>query len=210
MKNLIIIGAGGMGREVMNLALQCEGYNKEYVIKGFIDDNLESMSGLVGYPPIIGRIDDYKIKQDDVFTCSIGSVQSKKKCIETIVKHGGSFISLIHPTSLINSNAKLGIGCQIFPFAQVGSEAVIGNYVLIQSYAGIAHDVNVGNYTRIDTHVLCVGGVSIGNRVTLHTAAIINHGVTIEDDATVGAASFVIKRVRQGTSVFGIPAKIIF
>lgn len=210
MKNLIIIGAGGMGREVLNLALQCEGYNKEYVIKGFIDDNLESMNGLVGYPPVIGRIDDYKIKHDDVFVCSIGSVHSKKKCIDSIVERGGSFISLIHPTSLINPHAKFGLGCQVFPFAQIGSEAVIGNYVLLQSYAGIAHDVTVGDYTRIDTHVLCVGGVTIGNRVTLHTAAIINHGVTIEDDATVGAASFVIKRVKQGTSVFGTPAKIIF
>lgn len=199
-----------MGREVLNLALQCEGYDKEYVIKGFIDDNIESMNGLAGYPPVIGRINDYKIEQDDVFVCSIGSVHSKKKCIEFIFEQGGYFISLIHPTALVNSHAKLGLGCLIFPFAQVGSEAVIGNYVLLQSYAGIAHDVTVGDYSRIDTHVLCVGGVAIGNCVTLHTAAIINHGVTIEEDATVGAASFVIKRVKQGTSVFGTPAKIIF
>ena len=48
MKNLIIIGAGGMGRQVCLFAQECKGFEKEYVIKGFLDDNPHAMEGFDG------------------------------------------------------------------------------------------------------------------------------------------------------------------
>ena len=207
MNDLIIIGAGGLGREIYNLATQCGGYLVNFRIKGFLDDNLLALDKFNVYPPILGRIEDYCIGENDVFTCSFGNVKSKKHTIESLKGRGGKFISLIHPTAIINFTAILGVGCIVFPFAQVGSAAVVGDYVLIQSYAGVSHDVQIGDYTRIDVQVLCVGGVVIGNNVTVHSGAILNHKVVVEDNAVVGATSFVIRRVKQGSTVFGNPAK---
>ena len=79
MKNLIIIGAGGFGRSVYNLAIQCDGYGKDYKIKGFIDDNIHALDNYKGYPPIIGSDKDYQILEDDVFVNSIGNIKTKKK-----------------------------------------------------------------------------------------------------------------------------------
>ena len=58
MKNLVIIGAGGMGKQLWSFAQQCRGYGSEYVIKGFIDDNRSALDGFVGYPPILDTIKD--------------------------------------------------------------------------------------------------------------------------------------------------------
>lgn len=55
--------------------------------------------------------------------------------------------------------------------------------------------------------VTCVGGIQIGNETTIHTSAVINHKVIVEDNVHVGACSFVIRRVKAGTTVFGNPAK---
>lgn len=206
MRNLIIIGAGGMGREVYNLATQCPGYLESYRIKGFLDDNLESLDKFNVYPPVLSKIQDYIIKKNDVFICSVGNVQIKRQLIDYINKKDGKFISLIHPTSLINCTASIGEGSIVFPYSQIGSHAVIGNYVLIQSYAAIAHDAVIGNYSRIDIQVVCVGSVKVGEAVTIHSGAIINHKVIIGDDAVVGATSFVIRKVKKGTTVFGNPA----
>lgn len=207
MKNLIIIGAGGMGREVYNLATQCVGYKTEFEIKGFLDDNLNVLERFEIYPPVIDTVQNYKVEEEDVFVCSIGSVKQKKVCIEKIRNRGGVFISLIHPTSLIDKTVKLGIGAIVFSYAQIGSGAIVGDYVLIQSYSGIAHDVILGDYSRIDVHALCVGGVHVGNSVTIHSGAVVNHKVVIEDDATIGAMSFVIRNVKAGCTVCGNPAK---
>jgi sugar O-acyltransferase (sialic acid O-acetyltransferase NeuD family) len=210
MKNLIIIGAGGMGREVYNLATQCNGYGVDFTIKGFLDKNADALKGFENYyPPVFDNAGDYRIGRDDFFTCSIGDVQSREKNIKTIIEKGGQFLSLVHPTALVNPTAKTGTGCLIFPYAQVGSHAVIGDFVLIQSFAVVGHDAIIGSYTRIDTHVLCVGGVKTGNGVTIHTGAILNHKVVVEDNSVIGAASFVIKRVKEGTTVFGHPARLL-
>ena len=79
MKNLIIIGAGGMGRTMFDLAKESIGYGSEFQIVGFIDDNLDALSGFENYPPVLGTIKDYTPKDNDVFVCSIGGHSRKKQ-----------------------------------------------------------------------------------------------------------------------------------
>lgn len=209
MKNLIIIGAGGMGRQLYSFASKCMGYNTEFTIKGFLDDNLDSLKGHKGYPSVLGTIDNYVIKDDDLFAISIGDVQSKRQCIEKIIDKGGKFISLIHKTATVYDNVKMGSGCIVESNAVIGVEAKIGNYVLIQDCAIIGHDVTIGDWSRIDCGVTCVGGVKVGNEVCVHTGAVISHNVELGDKCTVGALSFVIKKVKPGVTVFGNPARVL-
>ncbi|WP_044267156.1 acetyltransferase [Bacteroides timonensis] len=206
MKNLIIIAAGGLGRTLCGMAESCVGYGTDFIIKGFIDDNLDALNGFDDYPPIIGKISDYIPQKDDVFVCSIGGL-SRKGCIEKLISKGGDFISLIHNTARICRNVKMGKGNVIGAFTSIGVDAVLGSYNLIQSHTVIGHDVIIGDWNRIDTHVTCVGGTKIGNGIDIYTSAVINHGVVVEDMAHVGACSFVIKRVKAGTTVYGNPAK---
>lgn len=210
MMQLIIIGAGGMGREVFHLATECTGYKKQYTIKGFLDDNLHALDDFkFPYPPVMGTISDYQVQDDDIFVCSIGDVHTKVRIVEQIEAKGGRFISLIHPDVQINKTAQLGKGILAFHHVHVGSEAIVGNHVMLQSYCGIGHDVIIGDYTRVDPKVSVVGGVKVGNRVTLHSMCIINHRVSVGDDAVVGALSFVIRKVKPGITVLGNPAKEI-
>ena len=207
MKNLIIIGAGGMGREIYDLATLCKGYDKEYVIKGFLDNAIDALNGFDGYPPVIDTIDDYTVRGGDVFVCSIGDVTEKKKNVELILDKGGDFISLIHPDAFVGKNTKIGKGSIILKNAYIGVDCVIGDYVLIQLSAVIGHDVKVGKYSRVDCLVVCVGGTELKEEVTVHTSSVINHKVIVGRNANVGACSFVIRKVKENTSVYGNPAK---
>ena len=60
MRNLVIIGAGGFGRTVYGIALECEGYGSFYTVKGFLDDNLNALENFPNYPPIVGCTYTYK------------------------------------------------------------------------------------------------------------------------------------------------------
>lgn len=209
MKNLIILGAGGMGRQVYLFAQSCVGYMKDYSIKGFLDDNPHAMDGFDGFPPVLGSVDGYQIQPDDIFFNSIGDVQSKKKCIIKILEKGGDFITLIHPTASVSKGSKIGRGCMLGPRAGVGVESTVGDFCLIQDNAIIGHDVHVGDFCRIDCNVVLIAGVIIDNGVCIHTSSVINHNVHIGENAMVGALSFVIRNVKSGTSVQGNPAKRI-
>ena len=206
MKNLIIIGAGGMGRTIYSNALESVGYGDVFQIKGFIDDNLQALDGYEGYPPIISTIQDYLPEEDDVFVSSIGGC-ARRPCMEEIIRRGGEFIELIHHTARIYQNAHLGKGNFIGAYTVIGNDAVVGDYNMIQSYSVIGHDARIGSWNRIDTHVTCVGGIVIEDETNIHTSAVINHGVTVGTGAHVGALSFVIRKVKPGTTVCGNPAR---
>lgn len=206
MKNLIIIAAGGMGRTLYDMSRESTGYGDEFVIKGFIDDNLHALDGFANYPPVLSRISTYVPQENDVFVCSIGGAV-RKKCIEELISRGAQFINLIHRTARIGTNVQFGLGNIVGAYTSIGADAKIGSYNLIQSYTVIGHDVRMGDWNRIDTHVTCVGGTEIGNEVDIYTSSVLNHGVVVEDKAHVGACSFVIRRVKEETTVIGNPAK---
>ena len=205
MKKLIIIGAGGMGRTLYSNALESVGYGERFIVKGFIDDNLNALDGFLNYAPLLGTIKDYIPQEDDVFVSSIGGA-SRRPCMEEIIRRGGEFTELIHQTARIYTNAKLGKGNFIGAYTVIGNDAEIGDYNMIQSYTVIGHDAKIGSWNRIDTHVTCVGGIVIEDEVNIHTSAVISHNVKVETGAHVGALSFVIKKVKAGTTVMGIPA----
>lgn len=208
MKNLVIIGAGGMGRTIFNNALESLGYMESFCIKGFIDDNLGALNGYPNYPPVIGTISRYQPEPDDVFVSSIGGM-ARRPCMEEIIARGGEFMELIHQTARIYTNAKLGKGNFIGAYTVIGNDTIVGDYNMIQSYTVIGHDARIGSWNRIDTHVTCVGGIIIEDEVNIHTSAVISHGVTVGSGAHVGALSFVIRKVKAGTTVMGNPAKIL-
>ena len=67
MKNLIIIAVGGMGRTLYDMSRESMGYGDEFVIKGFIDDNLQALDGFANYPPVLDKISTYIPQENDVF-----------------------------------------------------------------------------------------------------------------------------------------------
>ncbi|WP_065219496.1 MULTISPECIES: PglD-related sugar-binding protein [Butyricimonas] len=208
MKELVIIGAGGMGRTFFDWIRESIGYGKEFIIKGFIDDNLHALDGFENYPPMLGMINEYIPQQNDVFTCSMGG-NAKKICCEKIVARGGVFRNIIHSTARVGTNVKLGTGNVVGAYVALGADSRMGNYNLIQSYSIVGHDAIIGDWNRIDTHVTCVGGIKIEDEATIHTSAVLNHKVVIGNRAKVAACSFVIRKVKEGTTVMGNPAKIM-
>lgn len=209
MKDLIIIGASGFGRDIYNMATECIGYQKEYVIKGFLDDNKNALESFGNYPPIVNSIKDYIVEENDVFICALGDVKTKKSIIHLILKKGGKFISLVHPTANVDRSAKIGVGCIILQNAFIGAGSIIGDFILIQVSTVIGHDVKIGNYSRIDCLAVCTGGAIIEDEVTIHTAAVINQQVIVGKGSCVGAGSFAIRRVKENSTVFGNPATIL-
>jgi sugar O-acyltransferase (sialic acid O-acetyltransferase NeuD family) len=207
MKNLVIIGAGGYGREVLNLAIHCNEINNNLNIKGFIDDNISALDNFQGYPPILSSIKDYKIENDDVFVCGIGNIQLKKELCSHILQLGGNFITLIHPSSRINQNSKIGNGVLVFMNSNISNDCIIDDFVTIQGYVGLGHDTIIGKWSHINTYTFTGGAVIIGDEVLLNTRSTILPKVKICSNAVVGACSLVVSNIKEPITVFGIPAK---
>ena len=210
MQELLIIGARGFGREVYKLATQCAGYNSQWKIKGFLDDKNDALDNYPNYPPIIGPVESYEVKKNDVFTCALGEVGPKEKYINIIKNKNGEFINLIHPNTIIQHNVIFGKGLIIGHFNLITCDVVIGDFVTIQQYCTFGHDVKVGNYCHFNAYSFLGGFVKIGNKSAVNVGAKILPKVVIGNNVTIGAGSIVIKKVPDDCTVFGNPGEIIF
>lgn len=207
MKQLLIIGARGFGREIYNSACESIGYGTDFIVKGFLDDKKDALDGYEGYPPILDTVENYNIQKDDVFVCALGDVKYKEYYTNLILQKGGKFITLIHKTAYLSKNVKYGDGCLILAGARMQCDSSIGNHVTLQPYSILGHDVIIGDWTIVNAFADCGGFSRIGNRVTLNTTCFVIPKGIVEDGATVGAGSVTMRKVKAGTTVFGVPAK---
>jgi sugar O-acyltransferase (sialic acid O-acetyltransferase NeuD family) len=209
MKHLIIIGARGWGREIYALAKSCIGYLEEYDIKGFLDDKVDALDGLDGYPTIIGAVETYEPQKDDVFTCALGDNSWRKHYAEIILRKGGQFINLIQKKAYVGQNTKLGIGCVIGHDVSISCDITIGDFVNFHRLVDIGHDARIGNYCSLGNKSFMGGGACIEDGTMVHTGAIILPHVHVGKNCTVGAGAVVIKKVKDGDTVYGNPATVL-
>jgi sugar O-acyltransferase (sialic acid O-acetyltransferase NeuD family) len=204
MSKLIIVGAGAFGREVLQWALQSNG---GWDVAGFIDDNLDALNGIDCPRPILGSLDEWQPKSDEVFVVSLGSPKSKKEAVTKLANRGAVFGNIIHNTATLATTVKLGCGIILCPNTVISDSATIGNHVAINIGSSIGHDVRIGDYSILSSLCDVTGGVSLGECTFLGSSVCIIPYRTIGDYAYVSAGSAVMNNVRPNTKVMGVPAK---
>lgn len=209
MKKLYIIGARGFGREIYGLYLNCKESLQDVEIGGFLDDKKDALDGFIGYPPIIASVEDYKPRENDVFICALGEPKWIKHYTSIIEEKGGIFISLISPLASIGLNTVIEPGCIIPRWTHLTTDIKIGKHTAIGVFANIGHDCVIGECCHIGAYSFIGGRCKVGKEVTIHPRVNILPDKKIGDHAVLGAGSIVIKNVKEGETVFGIPARRI-
>lgn len=207
MKHLVIIGAGGYGREMYGAALGSVGYGTEFDVKGYLDGNADALNGFAGYPSIIGSPETYVPESDDVFITALGSISSRRHCVKLIAERGGQFIPIVHRTAFLGPNVIVGVGSFVAHNVVLTADVHVGEHVAVFHNASIGHDTMLEDYSHV--YALCSlgGSVRLGEGAIVYPGSVVTPRKTIGAGAVVGAGSTVLLNVRDGVTVFGSPAK---
>lgn len=192
MKHLVIIGTGNIGQIVHWYATLSPDYMKEWDIKCHIDD-----------------VESYEIEPDDVFVNAEVKPIDRYNLSKIIRDKGGVFINIIHPMANIAPTAKLGTGVVVGAFATVSINTDIKDDVLIQDHCNVGHDGIIGEGTHLYVGVKLCGRNRIGEHCSIFTGSILYPDVKVGIGCTVGAGSVVSRKVKDGETVLGNPAKKI-
>ena len=201
MKDLIIIGAGGHGRVVADIAQKLGTYETI----SFLDDgNAKETMGL----PIVGKTSDVEkyIDTADVFV-AIGNNKVRGDFVERLLALGASVPTLIHPSADIGTCVEIGAGTAIMAGTVINPCSKLGKGVIVNTCSSIDHDCEVGDYCHISVGAHIAGTVTIGTHSWLGIGAIVRNNVDICEECMIGAGAVVVKDITESGTYVGVPAK---
>ena len=207
MKDLIIIGAGGFGREVAWLVERINKIEPTWNLLGFIDDN-ESIIGTIinGYKVLCSTKEIEKYK-NSFFVCAIGSSKTRKQIIERLEDY--KFATILDPTVETSNLVEIGEGSIICAHTIMTVNIKIGRHVIINLDCTIGHDAILEDFVTLYPSVNVSGITHYGECVELGTGSQIIQGKNVGKGTIVGAGSVVVKDLPEECTAVGAPCKPI-
>ncbi|MGH1354055.1 MAG: acetyltransferase [Thalassovita sp.] len=195
MKALRIIGAGGHGRVLADIA-QGMGYTDIAFLDAAYPDLTRS-----GAWDVIGTPADI---DESAYALGIGDNQTRMDLLESIPC---DLATLIHPSATVSPHAQIGAGNVICAGAIVGPFAKLGQGCIINTGASVDHDCVLSDGVHISPGARLGGGVFVGARTWIGIGAVVREYKSIGGDAMIGAGAAVTRDVANGARMGGVPAK---
>ncbi len=200
---VILIGAGGFGREVLQY-IRDAGTHRAV---GFLDGNADATAGWADSPPVLGAPDTHDIRRDVEYIIAIGSPAVRAAIAARFEINGARFATVVHPRAYVAATAAIGVGCVIAPGAVVGPYAVMCDHAVLNVLASIGHDATVGRCTVFSPYAVINGAVIVGDEVLLGTRATVLPRVQVGQSAQLAAGAVVYRDVPAYALAQGDPAK---
>ncbi len=210
MHDLVIVGAGGFGREVLQIALDQNEEKKHWNILGFLDGNPDLHGKEIQGFPVLGGMNWIERYPQTGLVIAIGNPLTRKKVTETLTSHGAQhFPVLIHPNAWIGRNVEIGEGTIICSGNQITTDIRIGRHVILNLNCTVGHDAVIEDFCTLYPGVHVSGNVYLEEGAEIGTGTAIIQGIRIGSFTTVGAGATVVKDLPPNVVAVGVPARII-
>ncbi len=204
-KTMAIIGAGGLGREVLSLLRALP----EWRCVGFYDDGF-AQGLLVAGLPVLGPVASIQPDEHLFLVMAIGNPLAKKQIMQRL-SPGLHFATLIHPRAVLQDpeTITLGAGVIIGAGSVLTTDISVGAHTLINLNCTVGHNVRLGMGCSLMPGAHLSGEVKLKDYVLVGSGACVLNGMLIAGEARIGAGAVVTRPVAAGVTVAGVPAREI-
>ena len=208
MNKVVIIGAGGFGREVIEIFKDQNCIKKWWEILGFIDENSALWGKVINNFSVLGGLDWFENNREVGAVVAIGDPKTKKRIVDLLEKNGVLFYNAIHPSVIMSEFVNLGKDVIICAGSILTVNISICNHIIINLKCTIGHDAIIEDYCSIMPSVSINGENHIGKGVYIGTGATFIQQVSVGEWAIIGAGAVVIDNIPDHVVAVGIPAKV--
>lgn len=207
MKNLYILGAGGLGKEIAWMVERINKFRPQWKLKGFIDDDTSIVGTVINGYPVLGDTSYLAGISKGYVVCAIGNANVRKRAIERITNPSLKYATLIDPSAIIADSASIGEGSIISMNTVITTNTTIGSHVLVNYGTTVGHDITIHDYTTLYPGCNISGNVEIGPVTEIGTGSQVIQGKTVGSSIIVGAGSVVINDITESGTYVGVPVR---
>ena len=210
-KKIVLLGAGGHAREVLDIVEACGNAGEDIGVLGYIVEPQYGSPGMiVNDKPVLGDFDWFAENTENVYAiCAVGDPVLRRHLVKKAQNWGARFHSIIHPNAILAQRVTIGQGVVIAAGCVLTNQIRLGDHVHLNPGCTIGHD------TVLDDYVTLTQGVNIAGKVKISAGCFIGIGANIIDRINVGewsiigAGSTIVRDVVANTTVVGVPGRVI-
>ena len=208
-KKVVIIGAGGWGRECAEIIKLMKQNGSNIDLLGFLDDNSAIHGKFFNGDKVLGGLNCLENYYMIHFVCGISNGKTKKEVVERALEYGYIPITIQHPEIYRFSGSEVGVGVGIQLGARLAINTKIGDHVAINFNASIGHNTILHDYVNVNPLAAISGNCEIREGTMIGTGSSIIQGIKIGKYCKIGAGAVVIKDVPDNVTVVGVPAQLV-
>lgn len=207
LRRILIVGAGGFGREVVHW-VRAAWPDRAGLVTGFLSADTDVLAGRDCDLPILSDPARYEPRLGDGLLLAIGIPEVRRRVADDLLARDAELLTLIHPTAIVCPTAVIGPGSILCPGAIVSDSARLGRCVLVNYHASLAHDSVVGDFAVLSPYAALAGNASIGEDAFLGIHASVGPGVTVGPRSKVAANSCALHDIPPDSLVNGVPGRV--
>ncbi len=206
---LVIVGAGGHGREVADIARDRARCGRPVELLGFVDEDPRLRGKTVAGAPVLGDWSWFEGRRRRGLSvvCAVGDPRGLRRLAATGERLGLRFESVVSPRAYVSPSARLGAGVILFPNSVVNADASIGDHCTLNVGASVSHDCVVGDHVVLNPGARLAGNVRLGDGCFVGMGASVIQGLTVGAGARIGAGAVVVRDLPPGVTAVGVPAE---
>lgn len=202
---LVIVGAGGHGRETAQAFVECFPARN---FLGFLDDSA------VGCTPegweIIGPVSAWRRHADAEFLVAVNDPRGRRDIVGRMSAGGGPrWATFVHRGVSVHQSTRIGPGSMVLAGAQVTVSVSVGAHVIVNRGAQVGHDCRLGDFVSVMPAAVLSGGVHVGEGASIGSGATVRQGVRIGPSAVLGMGAAAVSDLEAGMVHVGVPARIL-
>lgn len=210
-KNVIIVGAGGQGRETLEIFVAQNRLSSRWRVLGFVDDEAEMKGRILNGYPVLGDTAWLAENNHENLrcVCAIADCSTRRRVVRTLEEAGIRFCNAIHPSVIASESVSLGSGVIICAGSILTVDIRIGNHVQINVSCAIGHDVVIDDFCTICPASTIGGSDRIGQGVFVGAGTHCLQDVSVGDWSVIGAGAVVIEDIPGNALSVGMPARVV-
>jgi sugar O-acyltransferase (sialic acid O-acetyltransferase NeuD family) len=208
-RDLVILGAGGYGREVLQCVRDVVRDGADWNLVGFLDDDPLVAGGALHGHEVLGGVEWLKRPKPPAVAVAIGAPLGRQRAVEALRAIGhDDHATLVHPTAWLGDDVAIGRGSVVLAGVRASIDVHVGDYVCLNKNCVLGHDVHVGDFATVSPGASVSGFVEIGRGAEIGANSVIVQGNVAGDFAVLGAGAVLCNDLPAGVTAVGVPARV--